>query len=171
MASFSKIIIAKRTIIQAIIGLSIYIVYSKFQISLWWLLGFGALVGLFTGKVFCRWMCPMGFIMEMFMKLMGDQKFKQMYQYHKLGCPIAWVEGFSNKFSFLKINFNKDTCKNCGICDKKCYLATIEPTKYSLYLDDKQRPGTSYGCSKCLSCVAACPNGSLKYNFNIDKSK
>jgi len=171
MSPFVKKIVSQRTIIQVVIGISIYIGYAYFNISLWWLLGVGALIGLVLGKVFCRWMCPMGFIMELFMSSMGDQKYKQMYQYHKLGCPIAWVEGFSNRFSLFKINLNKDTCKNCGICDKQCYITTLEPAKYSLYIADKERPGTSFTCSKCLNCVAACPNGSLKFNVQLDKNK
>ena len=37
--------------------------------------------------------------------------------------------------------------------------------KFSLYKPNGIRPGDSYTCSKCLECVAACPNGSLKYKI------
>lgn len=39
----------------------------------------------------------------------------------------------------------------------------MEPAKYSLYKPAAINPGDSYTCSKCLECVVACPNGSLKY--------
>jgi ferredoxin len=88
-----------------------------------------------------------------------------MYMYHKIGCPIAWISGLLNRVSFFRIKLNVDTCKTCGICDKKCYIVAMEPAKYSIYQPGKAKPGTSYTCSKCLECVASCPNGSLKYKI------
>jgi len=167
MQKFSKFLISKRTIILAIIGVGIYIAISQFHVSLWYVLFFGIATGVVFGKIFCRWMCPMGFIMEIFMGRNPDSKFTQMYQYHKMGCPIAWITGYLNKWSIFKIKLNLSTCKNCGLCDKQCYISSIEPAKYSLYKVDKLNPGNSYTCSKCLKCVEACPNGSLKYkSFN-----
>jgi len=136
-----------------------------FQISLWYILIVGVVTGIIFGKVFCRWMCPMGLVMELIMNTNPNGNFSQMYQYHKLGCPIAWISGILNKFSILKIKLNINTCKNCGLCDKKCYISTLEPAKYSLYKTDKINPGNSYSCSKCLKCVEVCPNESLKYKI------
>jgi polyferredoxin len=161
----SKKIIAKRTLIQILIGAALYAGVSYLNISLWYVVGLGAVIGLVFGKVFCRWMCPLGFVMELMMGMNPNGKAQQMYMYHKIGCPIAWIEGLLNKVSFLQIKLNADTCKNCGICDKNCYIATLEPVKYSLYKPGKEKPGQSYTCSKCLSCVEACPNGSLQYTF------
>ena len=165
MKKFGQLLISKRTIIQVAIAMVLYYSFTTYHLSLWWLLLVGAVVGLVFGKIFCRWMCPLGFMMELMMSMSPDNKLSQMYQYHKVGCPIAWVQGFLNRMSFLKIQFNADTCKSCGVCDKQCYIATLEPAKYSLYLPDKQRPGQSFSCSKCLSCVSVCKNGSLKYSF------
>ncbi len=164
LTTFNKII-AKRTTIQVITGILVYASISYYNLSLWYLLIIGIIIGVIFGKVFCRWMCPMGFIMEMLMGASPDQKLKNMYMYHKIGCPIAWFEGFLNKISFWKIKLNTDSCSSCGICDKQCYISILEPEKYSLYKQDKERPGESYTCSKCLSCVSVCPNGSLKYTF------
>lgn len=161
----SKFIINKRIIILAILGAIVYIVISYFQISLWWILLAGAVTGIIFGKVFCRWACPMGLIMELFMGINPDGKIKQMYQYHKIGCPIAWISGALNKISLFQIKINNSTCKTCGLCDKNCYIVAMEPTKYSLYKANKKKPGNSYTCSKCLQCVATCPNGSLKYKI------
>lgn len=165
MNNLAKLLIAKRTIIQVVIGVTLYYVFTSYHLSLWWLLLVGGTIGIVFGKVFCRWMCPLGFIMELLMGMAPDQKIRQMYQYHKVGCPIAWVQGYLNRLSFLSIRLNADTCKSCGLCDKQCYIASLEPEKYSLYKMDKQRPGQSYSCSKCLSCVSVCKNGSLKYGF------
>lgn len=101
--------------------------------------------------------------MEFIMGINPDQKFRQMYQYHKLGCPIAWIQGALNKVSLLKIQVNYESCKNCGLCDKQCYITALEPAGYSLYKKGKDNPAESFSCSKCLKCVEVCPNGSLKY--------
>jgi len=163
MPKLSKLLISKRVIILTVIGILLFIGISQFNISLWYVLLFGIITGVVFGKVFCRWMCPMGFIMEMIMGRNPDSKFSAMYQYHKMGCPIAWISGYLNKWSLFKIKLNIDTCKNCGLCDKQCYISSLEPTKYSLYKADKTDPGKSYSCSKCLKCVEVCPNGSLAY--------
>ncbi len=163
MKKVSKFLIAKRIIILSILGGAVYATTSYFNISLWYVVLFGVGTGVIFGKVFCRWMCPIGFLMEMIMG--GSKQFSSMYQYHKMGCPIAWASGLLNKWSLFRIKINRDTCISCGKCDKECYISTIEPSKYSLYKADKQKSGDSYSCSKCLKCVAACPNGSLKYKI------
>lgn len=158
-----KLFIHQRFIVQILIGAAFYFAVSWLNVSLWIVLGVGVVTGLAFGKVFCRWMCPLGVVMGLIMGLNTDQKFRQLYQYHKVGCPIAWVQGFLNKFSLLKIRIDNNSCKNCGLCDKECYIAVLEPEKFSLYKKDKIKPGESFTCSKCLNCVASCPNGSLTY--------
>lgn len=165
MNKVTKTLIDRRFYILVVLGIAVYLAVSTFHISLWYVLGAGVLLGLIFGKVFCRWICPMGLIMELLMSLNPDTKVQQMYQYHKIGCPIAWISGWLNRISFFHIHLKKDTCKSCGLCDKKCYIVAMEPTKFSLYKPDKINPGNSYTCSKCLQCVAACPNGSLKYKI------
>lgn len=165
MKKTTKFIVSKRIFILALLGGLTYIASSYLGISLLYIILFGIFTGVIFGKVFCRWMCPIGFFMEMIMGGGAKSQFSNMYQYHKLGCPIAWASGFLNKWSVFKIKINTDTCKNCGICDKECYISTLEPAKYSLYKKGKINPGASYSCSKCLKCVAACPNGSLKYKL------
>ena len=163
MRNFLKFIVNKRIIILAITGISLYIAITYFQISLWYILLAGAVMGLVFGKVFCRWVCPIGLVMELLMSAGGDGKLRQMYQYHKLGCPIAWISGWLNKFSLFRIKINTDTCTSCGICDKQCYIVAVNASEYSLYKSSKKTPATAYACSKCLKCVTVCPNESLKY--------
>jgi polyferredoxin len=165
MRKILKFLVSKRVIILAVLGISVYLAVTYFHISLWWVLLAGTISGLVFGKVFCRWVCPMGLIMELLLSISPDGKLRNMYQYHKMGCPIAWVSGWLNRFSLFKIELNTESCSNCGICDKKCYVVAMEPVKYSLYKPKGLRPGESYTCSKCLECVAVCPNGSLRYKL------
>jgi len=158
-----KLIVSIRIIILAVLGALTYLTTAYFNISLWYILLFGIGTGVIFGKVFCRSMCPIGFVMELMFGKSGQ--FASMYQYHKMGCPIAWVSGWLNKFSVFKIKLNENTCLDCGICDKKCYIVAMEPAKYSLYKPAMTKPGESYTCSKCLECVASCPNGSLTYKL------
>ncbi len=156
-----KPLISKRRTFQILFGFSLYLLISYFHVSLLYVLIGGSLLGVILGKVFCRWMCPMGFIMELMMG--GNKKgaeASQMYQYHKLGCPIAWVGGFFNRFSLFGISRNKQTCTSCGICDKTCYISSLNEN-YSLYKEDKETSGSAFSCSRCLECVSSCPNGSL----------
>lgn len=125
----------------------------------------GSAAGLIFGKVFCRWVCPMGLLMEAMMGMGPDQKTKSLYQYHKLGCPIAWVSGLLNRISILTIRKKKNTeCKECGLCDKACYIATLD-TKYSLFKKDQKNPADSYTCSRCLACVDSCPTRHIGYSL------
>ena len=165
MRKFLKLLVNRRIIILAVLGVSLYLALGRFHISLWYVLAAGVLLGLIFGKVFCRWACPIGLLMELLLSLSPSGKVSQMYQYHKIGCPIAWISGFLNRFSLLRIRLDSDNCRNCGICDKQCYIVAMEPSRYSLYKPDLEKPGDSYTCSKCLKCVASCPNGSLQYNL------
>ena len=163
MRGFLKLLVDKRMFILFLLGGTIYYSVSVYHLSLWYVLLAGVLLGVIFGKVFCRWVCPLGLLMEFMMGMNKDGKIKAMYQYHKIGCPIAWISGWLNKYSFFRIKLNNESCKNCGICDKECYIVAMEPVRYSLYKPAKERPGDSFTCSKCLKCVTTCPNGSLAY--------
>ena len=164
--SFASAASSARIGIQLVLAAGVYIAWSFLGISLWLILGFGALTGAVFGKVFCRWVCPIGTVMELLTGSGGvENKFKQMYQYHKIGCPIAWVSGAFNKYSLFRIKTDESSCVSCGICDKSCYISKIEPEKYSLYKKGKMRPGDAFSCSRCLSCVAVCPKGSITFKL------
>jgi polyferredoxin len=158
-------IISKRRIIQALIGGLLIVLYFYFKVPLTYILVVGVLSGVIFGKVFCRWMCPLGFIMELMLgSIDSGSKQLQLYNYHKFGCPIAWISGFLNRFSLFKIKRDTKLCIDCGICDKECYIATLNQ-KFSLYKKDKKNPAQHYSCSKCLSCVDKCPTKSLRYKI------
>ena len=115
MRKVLKFLVNSRMIILSVLGVSLYLAISNYNVSLWYILAAGVVLGVIFGKVFCRWVCPIGLIMEMLMGMSSDGKIRQMYQYHKVGCLIAWISGFLNKYSLFRIKLNGDTCKNCGI--------------------------------------------------------
>lgn len=160
--TFLDLLVSKRRTIQVVSSAAVLVAILVFKLSLWWLLGLGLVLGLLSGKVFCRWLCPMGLIMEIVTGGDPEASQAQLYQYHKLGCPIAWIEGLLNRISLFKIRRDEASCVDCGECDKACYIASLNPA-FSLYKTDTKRPQTAYACSKCLGCVAACPTKSLRF--------
>ena len=159
-----KGIVSNRRWIQAFIGGLLLVLVIYFKVSLLYILILGVLAGIVFGKVFCRWMCPLGFIMELMLGSDSNEKNQQLYNYHKLGCPIAWISGFLNRFSLFKIKRDASKCTDCGICDKTCYISSLNKD-YSIYKDSKKNPALNYSCSKCLACVDKCPTKSLKYHL------
>lgn len=157
-------IISRRRLVQALVGIILLTAVVYFKISLLYILLIGIIVGIIFGKVFCRWMCPLGFMMELMIRGNFDVRQEQLYNYHKLGCPIAWVSGWLNKYSLFKIKRDPSKCVNCGLCDQNCYITTFEP-EYSNYEAGKKTPSTHFSCSKCLICVAKCPTRSLQYKL------
>ena len=157
-------IISNRRIIQAIIGVIVVAAMYYFNINILYLVGAGAITGIIFGKVFCRWMCPLGFIMELVMGSNPDAKQQQMYNYHKIGCPIAWISGMTNRISLFKIKRDDSKCIDCGKCDKECYISTLN-NECSIYKDSKKNSAVQYSCSKCMKCVAVCPTNSLEYKI------
>lgn len=157
-------IISKRRLIQALTGGLLVALFFYFKLSIVYILVPGVITGVIFGKVFCRWMCPMGFIMELMLGNDNGSKQQQLYNYHKFGCPIAWVSGFMNRFSLFKIKKAANLCADCGECDKTCYIASLNPD-YSLYKEGRKNPTLHYSCSKCLACVEKCPTKSLRYKI------
>ena len=41
-------------------------------------------------------------------------------------CPVGTVLSFLSRFSWMKIHFNADKCKNCSLCTKNCKAACID---------------------------------------------
>lgn len=158
-SSLLKRVISWRRAAQLLLGLGIYFLVSQ-GVSLLWIIIAGSLSGIILGKFFCRWMCPLGFLMETIMGIDPTNKQLGMYQYFKIGCPIAWAGGLFNRISLFKIKKIEDPCASCGLCDKSCYVASQNP-EYSLWQKDKKNPSTHFACSRCMDCVTSCPSNKL----------
>lgn len=151
----------RRTVQYAFGGIVLYLL-TALPNGITVILLIAIILGIVFGKQFCKWMCPIGLIMELMTKnLSSDEAKIQMYNYYKMGCPIAWIQGGLNKISLFKIKKDSNSCISCGLCDKACYISSLNPNM-SLYNDDKKDSSKAYSCSKCMACVAACPNDSLK---------
>jgi ferredoxin len=60
-----------------------------------------------------------------------------------------------SRFSFLKINFDVEKCKNCSLCTKNCKASCID---YKTHTVDATR------CVVCGDCMKVCKHGALKYD-------
>lgn len=155
-------LIQHRKKIQLAFGL--FTVYAIFvgHVSLWIFMGIATVLGALLGKTYCKWMCPMGYVMETMTSNMGESAAKHhMYNYYKVGCPISWIQGALNKFSLFKIKVNASTCTSCGLCDQKCYITSLNAST-SFFKNSKSRPMNAFNCSKCLQCVETCPTNSIQ---------
>ena len=152
-----------RRTLQMVLGVVIFYLLQTGVISLGLIIIFGSALGIVFGKVFCRWLCPIGIFMEMLLKAAPDDKSRAMYQYHKLGCPIAWISGLLNRASMFTIRRNtSNECLGCNACDDACYISGLDDT-YSLYKDGRKNPADSFTCSRCYACVESCPTNHIEF--------
>ncbi len=155
-----------RRTIQAVIAFLVVILLWMHWITLAEVLLFGSLSGIVAGKVFCRWACPMGFIIESMLGTDPRGRQQQLYMYYKMGCPIAWVSGLLNRLSLFTLKNDVSKCTSCGACDKMCYIATFDKDR-SHFRPAAKAPGNAYSCSRCLECVRVCPTKSLTVGLRL----
>ena len=70
-------------------------------------------------------------------------------------CPVGTILSFLARYSFLKIRFDADKCKNCSMCSKNCKAACID---YKTHTVDYSR------CVVCGNCIDKCKFGALYYD-------
>ena len=69
-------------------------------------------------------------------------------------CPVGTFLSFFSRFSFLKINFDEEKCRNCSACTKSCKASCIDFKNHTV---DYSR------CVVCGNCIDACKFGALKW--------
>ena len=69
-------------------------------------------------------------------------------------CPVGTALSIFAKFSWLKVHFDVDKCKNCSLCTKNCKAACID---FKTHTVDPLR------CVVCGDCIEHCKFGALKY--------
>ena len=69
-------------------------------------------------------------------------------------CPVGTILSFFARFSWMKIHFDEDKCKNCSLCSKNCKAACIDFKSHSV---DYSR------CVVCGNCIDSCKFDALKY--------
>ncbi|MBR6194695.1 MAG: 4Fe-4S binding protein [Prevotella sp.] len=77
-------------------------------------------------------------------------------------CPVGTVLSFLARFSWLKIRFDEEKCRNCSMCSKNCKAACID---YKTHSVDYSR------CVVCGNCIESCKFGALKYGSEKRKVK
>lgn len=70
-------------------------------------------------------------------------------------CPVGTVLGYVSKFSWLKVHFDVEKCKNCGLCSKNCKASCID---YKSHTVDYTR------CVTCGECLKHCKFDALHYS-------
>jgi len=69
-------------------------------------------------------------------------------------CPVGTLLSFLSRFSWLRIQFDTDKCKNCSLCTKNCKASCID---FKTHTVDTSR------CVVCGDCISKCKFGALKY--------
>ncbi|MBO4718874.1 MAG: 4Fe-4S binding protein [Prevotella sp.] len=77
-------------------------------------------------------------------------------------CPVGTILSFFARFSWLKIRFNEEKCKNCSMCSRNCKAACID---YKTHTVDYSR------CVACGNCIDKCKFGALSYSFSPSAKK
>ena len=69
-------------------------------------------------------------------------------------CPVGTVLSFLARFSWLKVQFDSNKCRNCSLCSKNCKASCIDFKSHSV---DYSR------CVVCGDCIEQCKFGALSY--------
>lgn len=69
-------------------------------------------------------------------------------------CPVGTFLSFFSRFSLLRVRFDKDKCKNCGMCEKNCKAQAI---------DFKEGKVDYSRCVVCGDCLDKCKFDALHY--------
>jgi ferredoxin len=72
-------------------------------------------------------------------------------------CPVGTILSFFSRFSFLKIHFDTEKCRNCSLCTKNCKAACINFKTHSV---DYSR------CVVCGDCIESCKFGALRLSHS-----
>ena len=76
-------------------------------------------------------------------------------------CPVGTVLSFFARFSWLKIHFDADKCRDCSLCTKNCKASCIDFKSHSV---DYSR------CVVCGNCLDKCKFGALSYSHSAKKT-
>lgn len=77
-------------------------------------------------------------------------------------CPVGTVLGQISRLSWLKIHFEADKCRNCGMCAKSCKAACIDVENHKV---DPTR------CIVCGDCLDRCKFDALHYGHPKSQPK
>ena len=70
-------------------------------------------------------------------------------------CPVGTLLSVFAKFSWLKVHFDVEKCKNCSLCTKNCKASCID---FKTHTVDATR------CVVCGNCIDSCKSGALRFS-------
>ena len=70
-------------------------------------------------------------------------------------CPVGTILSFFARFSWMKIRFVEDKCRNCSLCSRNCKAACIDYKTHSVAYSR---------CVVCGNCIDSCKFGALTYS-------
>ena len=70
-------------------------------------------------------------------------------------CPVGTVLSFLARYSWFKIHFDDEKCRNCSLCTKNCKASCIDFKNHTV---DYSR------CVVCGNCIDKCKFGALRYD-------
>jgi ferredoxin len=76
-------------------------------------------------------------------------------------CPAGALLGLLSRFSFYKIEIDKNNCKECGLCERVCKANCINSD--SMTIDFA-------ACIGCFNCIDACPTVGMSYHRRWKKT-
>ena len=74
--------------------------------------------------------------------------------YCNMICPVGAILSIASRYSLLRVRFDKDKCKNCGLCEKNCKAQAI---------DFKEGTVDYTRCVVCGDCLDKCKFDALHY--------
>ena len=77
-------------------------------------------------------------------------------------CPVGTVLGFISKFSLFRIEIDKEKCKKCNLCARRCKAACIYIPNAAV---DHSR------CVACFDCLEQCKHDAIHYRFAYGKKE
>lgn len=95
-----------------------------------------------------------------FLLFLGYLSYKRGRIFCNLLCPAGALLGLISRFSIYKIIVNKNSCNNCGACERMCKANCIDSEKQKIEFA---------ACIGCFNCISACPTGGVIYTHNIQK--
>ncbi|MCR4564012.1 MAG: 4Fe-4S binding protein [Clostridiales bacterium] len=127
-----------------------------------------------SAPYFCKWICPAGTLEGGIPLLLGDSSLRSVAGwlfnwklivlivvligsvfihrfFCKYLCPLGAFYALFNKFSFYRLNIDKEKCIDCKKCEQVCPM-DVEVTKCI----------NSTECIRCGKCRAACPTEAIK---------
>lgn len=73
-------------------------------------------------------------------------------------CPVGSILSLLSRFSLFAPVIDKDKCRNCHLCEKRCKSSCIDIAEHKI---DSSR------CVVCLDCLEECRHDALHYRFRF----